>query len=65
VRVQLVLDGVLVLTIDSIEHRLTPGHGCQIPDDVAHAARAEDGRCRVPDVFHPVCADYRHRVAQA
>jgi len=61
----LVVDGVLVLTIDGIEHRLTAGHGYQIPGDVAHAARAEGGRCRVLDVFHPIREDYRQRVAQA
>jgi quercetin dioxygenase-like cupin family protein len=61
----LVVDGVLVLTIDGTEHRLPAGHGYQIPGGVAHAARAEGGPCRVLDVFHPIREDYRQRVARA
>lgn len=58
----LVVEGVLVLRIDGVEHRLPAGHGYQIPGDVPHAAWAEGGRCRVLDVFHPVREDYRQLV---
>jgi quercetin dioxygenase-like cupin family protein len=60
----LVLDGVLVLTIDGVEHRLPAGHGFQISGGVPHAARPEGGLCRVLDVFHPIREDYRERVGQ-
>ena len=60
----LVVDGVLLLTIDGVEHRLPAGHGYQIRGGVLHAARAEGGRCRVLDVFHPIREDYRTRVGQ-
>jgi quercetin dioxygenase-like cupin family protein len=58
----LVVEGVLVLKIDGVEHRLPPGHGYQIPGGVPHAAWPEEGLCRVLDVFHPVREDYRQRV---
>jgi len=60
----LVVDGVLVLRIAGVEHRLPAGHGYQIPGGVPHAARAEGGPCRVLDVFHPVREDYRRRVSE-
>jgi quercetin dioxygenase-like cupin family protein len=56
----LVVEGVLVLAIDGVEHRLAAGHGYQIPGGVPHAAWTEEGvRCRVLDVFQPVREDYR------
>ncbi len=60
----LVVDGVLVLRIDGVEHRLPAGH-YQIPGGVPHAALAEGGLCRVLDVFHPVREDYRQRISEA
>jgi quercetin dioxygenase-like cupin family protein len=59
----LVVNGVLVLRIDGVEHRLPAGHGYQIPGGVSHAAWSEGGPCRVLDVFHPVREDYRRRVS--
>jgi len=59
----LVVDGVLVLRIDGVEHRLPAGHGYQIPGGVRHSAWAEGGLCRVVDVFHPIREDYRQRVS--
>jgi quercetin dioxygenase-like cupin family protein len=58
----LVVDGLLVLRIDGVEHRLPAGNAYQIPGGVTHAAWAEGGLCRVLDVFHPVREDYRQRV---
>lgn len=55
-----VLEGELVLTIDSVEHRLGPGDAYQIPGGVEHSARSE-GACLVMDVFQPVREDYRER----
>lgn len=57
----LVVEGVLVLRIDGVEHRLPAGHGYQIPGGVSHAAWAEGELCRVLDIFHPVREDYRAR----
>ena len=57
----LVVEGVLVLRIDGVEHRLPAGYGYQIPGGVSHAAWAEGGLCRVLDIFHPVREDYRAR----
>jgi quercetin dioxygenase-like cupin family protein len=59
-----VLEGVLLLTVGGVEHRLQPGDGYQIPGGTEHAARAE-GPCRVLDVFHPVREDYRTLAAGA
>ena len=59
----LVVEGVLVLRIDGVEHRLEVGHAYRVPGGVPHAAWAEDGPCRVLDVFHPIREDYRQRVA--
>jgi quercetin dioxygenase-like cupin family protein len=59
----LVVEGALVLRIDGVEHRLTPGHGFQIPGGVPHAAWTEEGEhCRVLDVFQPVREDFREQV---
>jgi quercetin dioxygenase-like cupin family protein len=60
----LVVEGVLVLRIDGIEHRLPAGYGYQIPGGVSHAAWAEGGVCRVLDIFHPVREDYRARFGE-
>jgi quercetin dioxygenase-like cupin family protein len=58
----LIVDGELVMVIDGVEHRLTAGHGYQIPGGVPHGAWTEEGRrCRVLDVFQPVREDYRER----
>ena len=59
----LVIEGELVLAIDGVEHRLRPGDAYQIPGETRHAAWAEEGACRVLDVFQPVREDYRSRVA--
>jgi quercetin dioxygenase-like cupin family protein len=61
----LVVEGVLGLRIDGVEHLLPAGHGYQIPGGVTHAAWAEGGLCRVLDIFHPVREDYRKRVSEA
>jgi quercetin dioxygenase-like cupin family protein len=55
-----VLEGELSLTIDGVEHLLSPGDAYQIPGGVEHAARADRG-CLVMDVFQPVREDYRNR----
>lgn len=57
------LEGALALTIDGVEHRLSPGDAYQIPGGVEHAARAVGGPCRVLDVFQPVREEYRERFA--
>jgi len=59
----LVVEGVLVLRIEGVEHRLPAGNGYQIPGGVSHAAWAEGARCRVLDVFHPIREDYRELVS--
>jgi hypothetical protein len=40
---------------------LRPGDGYTISGGVAHSAHAENGDCRVLDVFQPVREDYRTR----
>jgi quercetin dioxygenase-like cupin family protein len=57
----LVIEGVLMLAIDGVEHRLRPGDGYQIPGGVEHGAWTEGEPCRVLDVFQPVREDYRER----
>ena len=60
----LVIDGVLVLVIAGVEHRLASGDAYQIPGGIEHAAQTEEAGCRVLDVFQPVREDYRERVSR-
>ena len=57
----LVIEGELTLVIDGVRHVLRPGDGYTISGGVAHSAHAENGDCRVLDVFQPVREDYRTR----
>ncbi len=59
----MVVDGELVLQIDGVPHRLSPGSAYQIPGGVPHGAWTEGGPCRVLDVFQPVREDYREKAA--
>lgn len=59
----LTLEGELTLVIDGVAHTLTPGVAYAIPGGVEHSARADNGPCRVLDVFQPVREDYRERFA--
>ena len=59
----LVLEGLLVLQIDGVEHELRPGDAYQIPGGIVHAAWTSDAGCRVLDVFQPVREDLRERFA--
>lgn len=61
----LVLEGLLVLRIDGVDHALGPGHAYQIPGGVEHAAWTREAGCRVLDVFQPVREDLRERFAAA
>jgi quercetin dioxygenase-like cupin family protein len=60
----LVIDGVLVLEIDGVEHRLGSGDAYQIPGGIEHAAWTQEEGCRVLDVFQPVREDYLERVSR-
>ena len=53
-----VIEGELMLILDSKELRLTPGKVVVIPPDVPHSGRAVT-ECRVIDVFYPTREDYK------
>jgi quercetin dioxygenase-like cupin family protein len=59
-----VVEGVLLLEIDGVEHELGPGCAYRIAGGTPHAARSDD-RCIVLDVFQPVREDYRERAVDA
>jgi quercetin dioxygenase-like cupin family protein len=61
----LALEGELTLVIDGVAHVLTPGMAYTIPGGVEHSARADNGPCRVLDVFQPVREDYRELFSTA
>jgi len=56
-----VLSGEITMTIDGVDHPLSPDGAYTIPGGVAHGARAGASGCRVIDVFVPVREDYRTR----
>jgi quercetin dioxygenase-like cupin family protein len=58
----LVITGEITMTIDGVDHRLSPDDAYAIPGGVVHGARAGAEGCRVIDVFRPVREDYRERL---
>ena len=56
-----VLRGLLVLSVDGVEHPLGPMEGYVIPGGVEHGARFGPEGATVLDVFQPVREDYRER----
>ncbi len=55
-----VIEGVLLLEIDGVDHELHPGDAFRIDGGTPHSARSVGG-CTVLDVFQPVREDYREK----
>lgn len=55
-----VIEGVLLLEIDGVEHELHPGDAFRIDGGTPHGARAVE-KCVALDVFQPVREDYRKK----
>ena len=56
-----VLRGLLVLTVDGVDHPLGPMDACVLPSGIEHGARAGPEGATMLDVFQPVREDYRER----
>ena len=56
-----VLRGLLVLTVDGVEHPLGPMHACVLPGGIEHSARAGPEGATMLDAFQPVREDYLER----
>jgi hypothetical protein len=53
------------MTIDGVDHPLSPDECYQIPGGIEHGATAGPEGCRVLDIFQPVREDYVARAGGA
>jgi quercetin dioxygenase-like cupin family protein len=60
-----VLSGQMTLTVDGVDHALTPEVAYAMPGGVEHGGVAGPEGCVVIDVFQPVREDYREQARRA
>jgi quercetin dioxygenase-like cupin family protein len=64
-QIGMVLEGVEILMVGDVEHRVGPHEAYVVPGGVEHGGRGGPDGCIVVDVFVPAREDYRAAAAPA